>query len=116
MAKTPDETPIGNVDGDVDKYENLMLTPNGSIVAMIGDKELKPETDQDWEARQAERRARETSMERRGRRNRQVRVSEIPGVPRQISFLHFPSDGGKLLIYFLRIFQCCSHNQRCSME
>ena len=57
-AKTPDETPIGNVDGDVDKYENLMLTPNGSIVAMIGDKELKPETDPDWEARQAERRAR----------------------------------------------------------
>jgi hypothetical protein len=46
------------VEGDVDKYENLMLTPNGSIVAMIGDKELKPETDQDWEARQAERRAR----------------------------------------------------------
>ena len=33
MAKTPDETPIANVDGDVngdvDKYENLMLTPNG---------------------------------------------------------------------------------------
>ena len=25
---------------------------------MIGDKELKPETDPDWEARQAERRAR----------------------------------------------------------
>ena len=55
MAKTPDETPIGNVDGDEDKYENMMLTPNGSIVAMIGDKELKPETDPDWEALQAER-------------------------------------------------------------
>ena len=46
------------MDGDEDKYENMMLTPNGSIVAMIGDKELKPETDPDWEARQAERRAR----------------------------------------------------------
>ena len=34
-----------------------MFTPEGTIIGMLGDKELKPETDPGWEARQVEKRA-----------------------------------------------------------
>ena len=34
-----------------DKYECLILVPEGTIIGMLGDKELKPETDPGWEAR-----------------------------------------------------------------
>ena len=38
-----------NMAGKEEKYESFMLTPEGSIISMM-DKELKPESDPEWEA------------------------------------------------------------------
>ena len=54
-------TPKKKVDPFKEEYKSFVLTPQGSIIRTISGPDFKPETDPEWEARKAARKAKGSS-------------------------------------------------------
>ena len=81
-----------------DKYESLILTPEGTIIGMLGDKELKPETDPGWEARQAEKRAKRKRNQAFDDKPEASSESSERKDPKESSPLSFAGSAPELLV------------------